>query len=95
MSGAFAIEADELTHEFPGGVRALDGVTFTVDEGEIFGYLGRNGAGKSTTVRILTTLLRATAGRATVLGYDVRTPPGRGPSRCSAPPCRRPPWTSS
>jgi daunorubicin resistance ABC transporter ATP-binding subunit len=71
-----AIEAEELTRHFAGGVRALDGVSFTVEEGEIFGYLGRNGAGKSTTVRILTTLLRATSGRATVLGHDVRTDPG-------------------
>jgi daunorubicin resistance ABC transporter ATP-binding subunit len=71
-----AIEADELTRQFAGGVRALDGVSFTVEEGEIFGYLGRNGAGKSTTVRILTTLLRATSGRATVLGHDVQTDPG-------------------
>ena len=76
MSGAIAIEADELTREFAGGVRALDGVSFTVEEGEIFGYLGRNGAGKSTTVRILTTLLRPTSGRATVLGHDVRDDPG-------------------
>ncbi len=76
MSGATAIEADELTREFPGGVRALDGVSFTVEEGEIFAYLGRNGAGKSTTVRILTTLLRPTSGRATVLGHDVRDDPG-------------------
>ena len=71
-----AIEAEELTRDFAGGVRALDGVTFAVDEGEIFGYLGRNGAGKSTTVRILTTLLRATSGRAAVLGHDVRTDAG-------------------
>jgi ABC-2 type transport system ATP-binding protein len=71
-----AIEAHELTREFPGGVKALDGVSFTVEQGEIFGYLGRNGAGKSTTVRILTTLLRPTSGTATVLGHDVRKDPG-------------------
>jgi ABC-2 type transport system ATP-binding protein len=70
------IEAEELTREFPGGVRALDGVSFTVDAGEIFGYLGRNGAGKSTTVRILTTLLRPTSGTATVMGHDVVKEPG-------------------
>ncbi len=73
---SIAIEAQELTREFPGGVRALDGVTFAVEEGEIFGFLGRNGAGKSTTVRILTTLLRPTSGTATVLGHDVRKDPG-------------------
>jgi ABC-2 type transport system ATP-binding protein len=73
--GAIAIEARQLTREFAGGVRALDGVSFEVEEGEIFGYLGRNGAGKSTTVRILTTLLRPTSGTATVLGHDVRKDP--------------------
>ena len=76
MSERIAIEADELTREFAGGVRALDGVSFAVEEGEIFGFLGRNGAGKSTTVRILTTLLRPTSGTATVLGHDVRKEPG-------------------
>jgi ABC-2 type transport system ATP-binding protein len=58
------------------GVQALADVSFDVEEGEIFGYLGRNGAGKSTTVRILTTLLRPTAGRAVVRGFDVCTQPG-------------------
>jgi ABC-2 type transport system ATP-binding protein len=76
VSERTAIEAHELTREFAGGVRALDGVSFAVEEGEIFGFLGRNGAGKSTTVRILTTLLRPTSGTATVLGHDVRKDPG-------------------
>ena len=71
MNARFAIEVDALTKEFAGGVRALDGVSFTVEEGEVFGYLGRNGAGKSTTVRILTTLLGPTSGTARVLGHDV------------------------
>jgi len=52
-------------------VRAVDGVTFTVDRGELFGLLGPNGAGKTTTIKMLITLLVPTAGRATVLGYDV------------------------
>ncbi len=56
-------------------VEALAGVSFCVEEGEIFGYLGRNGAGKSTTVRILTTLLRPTSGTALVGGFDVRSDP--------------------
>ncbi len=71
VSSRPAIEVHELTKEFAGGVRALDGVSFTVEEGEVFGFLGRNGAGKSTTVRILTTLLRPTSGTAAVLGHDV------------------------
>ncbi|MSW83412.1 MAG: ATP-binding cassette domain-containing protein [Actinobacteria bacterium] len=53
------------------GVRAVDGVDLEVAAGEIYGFLGPNGAGKSTTVRILTTLLRPTAGRAVVAGHDV------------------------
>ncbi|MGH9166126.1 MAG: ATP-binding cassette domain-containing protein [Acidimicrobiales bacterium] len=53
----------------------MRGVSFSVAPGEIFGFLGRNGAGKSTTVRILTTLLRPTAGWARVLGFDVTAQP--------------------
>ena len=52
-------------------VKALDGIRFSVSEGEVFGLLGPNGAGKSTTVRILATLTRADAGSATVAGHDV------------------------
>jgi ABC-2 type transport system ATP-binding protein len=52
-------------------VTALDHLSLTVREGEVFGLLGPNGAGKTTLVRILTTLLKATEGRAVVGGYDV------------------------
>ncbi len=52
-------------------VRALDGLSLTVDEGRVLGLLGPNGAGKTTTVRILATLLSADSGSATVCGYDV------------------------
>ena len=54
-------------------VRAVDGVDLDVAEGEVVGFLGPNGAGKTTTLRMLTTLLRPTAGTATVAGYDVVT----------------------
>jgi ABC-2 type transport system ATP-binding protein len=67
-----AIEAHGLVKEYPGDVRALDGLTFAVDEGTVFGLLGPNGAGKSTAVRILTTLARADEGTAKVAGHDVR-----------------------
>jgi ABC-2 type transport system ATP-binding protein len=53
------------------GVRAVDGLSFTIERGAIFGLLGPNGAGKTTTLRILTTLVRPTAGHAAVLDYDV------------------------
>ena len=54
-------------------VKAVDGIDFDVAEGEIVGFLGPNGAGKTTTLRMLTTLLRPTAGEAKVAGYDVIT----------------------
>ncbi len=67
-----AIEATGLVKTYPGDVRALDGLTFGVAEGSIFGLLGPNGAGKSTAVKILTTLSRADEGMARVGGHDVR-----------------------
>jgi daunorubicin resistance ABC transporter ATP-binding subunit len=66
-----AIEVEQLAKVYAGGTEALRDVTFHVDEGEIFGYLGRNGGGKTTTVRILTGLTRPTGGRARVAGVDV------------------------
>jgi len=68
------ILAENLTRHF-GEVRAVDGIDMQVNAGEIFGFLGPNGAGKSTAVRMLTTLLRPTAGRAVVAGFDVATEP--------------------
>ena len=74
MKGSVAVEVEDLTKRYaPAGVLALDGISFGVGEGEVLGLLGRNGAGKSTTVRILTTLLRPTSGRARVAGFDVTT----------------------
>jgi ABC-2 type transport system ATP-binding protein len=69
--GSVAIQATDLIKEYPGGIRALDGVTFEVAEGEVFALLGPNGAGKTTTVRILTTLSQPTSGTARVAGLDV------------------------
>lgn len=64
------IYAEGLVRRF-GAVVAVDGVDLQVNQGEVFGFLGPNGAGKSTTVRMLTTLLRPTAGIARVAGFDV------------------------
>ena len=64
-----------LEKTYPKGVRALDGVTFSVRGGEVFGLLGPNGAGKSTTVRVLATLTRPDGGRAQVAGHDVLREP--------------------
>ncbi len=66
-----AVEVQQLVREFKGGIRAVDGLDLQVREGEIYGFLGPNGAGKTTVVRILTTLLRPTAGHARVAGHDV------------------------
>jgi ABC-2 type transport system ATP-binding protein len=68
-----AIEVRGLERRFKGDVVAVAGIDLDVAEGEIYGFLGPNGAGKTTTVRMLTTLLRPTAGSARVAGYDVVT----------------------
>jgi ABC-2 type transport system ATP-binding protein len=69
-----AIVAERLGRRF-GSFLAVDDVSFEVERGEIFGYLGANGAGKSTTIRMLIGLLAPTSGRASVAGYDVATQP--------------------
>jgi sodium transport system ATP-binding protein len=73
------IGVEDLSKSFAdlrrGQVHALEGVSFDVRPGEVFGLLGPNGAGKTTCLRILSTVLRPTGGRATVAGYDVSTHP--------------------
>jgi ABC-2 type transport system ATP-binding protein len=80
MSPPAALTADELVKTYPTRrgappVRALDGLSLTVEAGSVFALLGPNGAGKSTTVKILTTLSRPDSGRATVAGLDVLRSP--------------------
>ncbi len=73
------IHVSQLTKCFDdlrrGSVPALDGVSFDVQPGEIFGLLGPNGAGKTTCLRMLSTVLRPTSGTAEIAGYDVSTHP--------------------
>jgi sodium transport system ATP-binding protein len=73
------IEVRDLSKWFRGGdgdrVAAVDSIRFTVHPGEVFGLIGPNGAGKTTTLRMLCTVLRPSAGTATVAGYDVVTQP--------------------
>jgi ABC-2 type transport system ATP-binding protein len=64
------IQVENLVKKF-GDFTAVDGISFEVHPGEVVGYLGPNGSGKTTTIRILLGLLRPTAGRAQVLGFDV------------------------
>jgi len=69
-----AIEVNGLTHRY-GERTALDAVSFSVERGAVFGLLGPNGSGKTTLFRILSTLVRPTAGRVTVFGHDLESEP--------------------
>jgi ABC-2 type transport system ATP-binding protein len=69
-----AIEAVALTKEYVAGARAVDEIDLRVRYGSVYCLLGRNGAGKSTTIRMLTTLLPPTAGEASVAGVSIRRP---------------------
>jgi ABC-2 type transport system ATP-binding protein len=71
-----AIQVVDIVKRF-GNFTAVDGVSFSVEEGEIFGLLGPNGAGKSTLIRMMTTLLDITSGTAIIEGADVRKDPNR------------------
>lgn len=64
------IEAEDLTKIYAGNLTAVDHVSFSVDEGELFGFLGPNGAGKTTTIKMLTTLASITSGKASVAYRD-------------------------
>jgi len=74
MNDAYAIMADGLTKQF-GKFTAVDNVSFHIRKGQIFGFLGANGAGKSTTIRMLTGIMRPSGGNAEVGGYDVADQP--------------------
>jgi ABC-2 type transport system ATP-binding protein len=71
-----AINVEKLTRRFNGLV-AVDSVSFSVRQGEIFGFLGPNGAGKTTTINMLCTLLKPTSGTAEVGSYDVSKEPNK------------------
>jgi len=70
MESEYAIEVADLTKRF-GDFTAVNELNFTVRRGDIFGFLGANGAGKSTTIRMLCGLLQSTSGTATVGGFDI------------------------
>jgi len=72
-----ALIVKELTKVFNNSLVAVDHVSFTVKEGEIFGFLGPNGAGKTTTINMLITILRPTGGDAVVCGHDIAKEPNK------------------
>ena len=70
MSNNLAIQCEQLTKQF-GDFTAVDHITFDVKKGEVFGFLGANGAGKTTAMKMLTGLLHPSSGNATVAGFDI------------------------
>ena len=67
----YAIKVQDLVKSYDNRKRAVDGLSFHVEKGEIYGLLGKNGAGKSTTIKMLTTLIQPTSGKAEIAGIDV------------------------
>ncbi len=74
MKHAAILDTDALTQRF-GKLTAVDALTISVDATEVFGLVGPNGAGKTTVIKMLTTLLRPTAGTARVAGFDITEQP--------------------
>jgi ABC-2 type transport system ATP-binding protein len=72
-----AIEVEHLSKIYPGGIRAVDDISFNVEEGEVWGFLGPNGAGKTTTIRMIITLGVPTSGSIKVFGLDVSQDPSK------------------
>lgn len=72
MESNFAVYTKDLVKVYDGGKVAVDKLNLEIKYNEIYGLLGKNGAGKSTTIKILTTLMNPTSGEAQVLGMDVR-----------------------
>ena len=65
------ITVKNLVKLYDPDIRAVDNISFTVTQGEVFGFLGPNGAGKSTAIKVLTTLLKKTSGEVKIKGFDV------------------------
>src|SRR3954469_10106179 len=70
IKSGYSIQATDLTKRF-GNFTAVNEITFEVSKGEIFGFLGANGAGKTTAMRMLCGLSTPTSGKATIAGFDV------------------------
>ena len=71
------ISVTDLVKIYPNNVKALEGISFNVNPGEICGYIGSNGAGKSTTIKILCGMLQATSGSAILKGFNVSETPNK------------------
>ena len=73
MTNDRAVQVEKLVKVYPGDIRAVSEIDFSIGQGEFVGLLGPNGAGKSTTMKVLSTLLKKTSGRVVVAGHDVDT----------------------
>lgn len=69
----YALEISQLTKQYAGGVQALRGIDLKVSAGDFYALLGQNGAGKSTTIGIISSLVNKTGGKVSVFGYDIDT----------------------
>ncbi|OYT48647.1 MAG: multidrug ABC transporter ATP-binding protein [Desulfurococcales archaeon ex4484_42] len=67
----YVVVVKDLVKVYPGNIVGINGVSFNVDGGEIYGLIGPNGSGKTTTLRILATIIKPTSGSALIAGYDV------------------------
>ena len=65
------IRVTNLTKDFGKGIKAVDGLSFTVPAGQVYGFLGQNGAGKSTTIRMLLTLSKTQSGEIEIFGMNL------------------------
>ena len=74
---AYDIVMEDVRKSYDGKKMALDGLTFKVRKGEIYGLLGKNGAGKSTSIKIMTTLIGFDGGEGSISGYDIKTEASR------------------
>ena len=88
-----AIEVKKLEKVYSGKVKALNGIDFDVNSGEIFALLGPNGSGKTTLMRILTTQIKPTSGGAFIFGFDVVKKDGEVRKRISYVPQETSVWT--
>ena len=84
MDSEIAIRIENLSKEYVKGVKVLDDISFDVMKGDIVGYLGPNGSGKTTTIKILTNLLMPTSGKAFIKGIDVTRNPKKALSSVGA-----------
>lgn len=69
----YALEINNLTKVYPNGLKAVNGISLKIQEGDFFALLGHNGAGKSTTINIISSIIKKTSGEVKIFGHDLET----------------------